>query len=1143
MTHIYPSGGNLSGRWTLPEVVFNIKNSGWIEFSGLDAFNSGSPCTQNFTACNPTVGPVVVDASTDALLCHSQSVYEGVQTIVPHPSGDPVPSPLTALIPKTGRSFLKLYPNGKPASGKLDPCPCNKTSVLDGGSDNAHTLATKDVSVWKPEIDIVCGSGNVTGVNYPINKFPTSSCFRYVQEYSGLYTFIEPTVQYSPSGWIFSHNIADTGLLVSYHATDRGETASPTLSNITNVARLNLANSGEIQFRWRRVYEDWTISETQIFLNGNFTVAGLTGCAGNVESGNSASGILFFQNTLGGSATVSGMTYTQRPNCADGTVEYYYEGVVPYDHPIWSNVTIDTAYTNALTAAGKYWTLKMIHAYSSGHWFAPDGTPSFFEPVGSNTQWNTYIPLHCNDVNSVPNYPFEYTDLHDNADLGARGNDDILYTANTNCSNLSLDAVTAGSPGSSQGGKTTYLNTNSSGIVLGFQNPMPTNLYRQKQLVTLVEYDPNAVWSAGRCLGATTSGCVPSGSVFSAPTGMSTILTGNTYYYNSHIDTSKQLNTGGTWVDHEFCYKMAGRCNIDNVIQVGSCGICAGLSYTAYCYGVGTHHGDADGDGISDFSEWASVSPTVYLEITQALSDFPTASAVPSGVGSAYTDGDTESGGTGYEWPDGTFIYGMSSDPSSAGNYCNESIGGEQQTFVRPYAVDLGTSSVYGENISKAGPQSCLKRAKELWEAAGSPSGARYDIAWYSANGYSDLPIHYDNGPIQETGVYPPTAPPFLYGDNRPGSMGGAAYKPFGEYYYTTSSCHAAIQKVHQYDSNQKLLSRDYGEYGWEDYPNFTGPLPVPHSASSDAEKGHVTVTPNVRSALYGQAWVQWYPHLLGLDARNYGGNRSDDAISGLPPEDICDVLDLIHETDNEKGCSELESIYGSGVVWTSGAYDAIDCGGSPPWDCGDGGFTKKCPDIPRICSTGSLNVPVEIGLNFTVSCREVDTSFYSLSPTEDIKFETLSTYSPSCNTAGLNLLSINSVNSYATDLTEEEWGVTIDIDRPYSSNEGIEAYNNDFPGKTTFSLWYAAQRWGNRAVPVISGVWYDASAAGVNDRYLITRQPSADALRDWTCRNLRFASKTGTGASSVLSFSWPFNDLYFGYCSGTDIPINLVPC
>jgi hypothetical protein len=186
----------------------------------------------------------------------------------------------------------------------------------------------------------------------------------------------------------------------------------------------------------------------------------------------------------------------------------------------------------------------------------------------------------------------------------------------------------------------------------------------------------------------------------------------------------------------------------------------------------------------------------------------------------------------------------------------------------------------------------------------------------------------------------------------------------------------------------------------------------------------------------------------------------------------------------------------------------------------------------------------MEVGLNFTVSCREADTSFYSLSPTtEDIKFEALSTYSPSCNTAGLNLLSINSVNSYSTDLTEEEWGVTIDIDRPYSSTEGEEAYNNDFPGKTTFSLWYAAQRWGNRAVPVISGVWYDASTAGVNDRYLITRQPSADALRDWTCNNLRFASKTGSGASAVLSFSWPFNDLYFGYCSGTDIPINLVPC
>ena len=42
---------------------------------------------------------------------------------------------------------------------------------------------------------------------------------------------------------------------------------------------------------------------------------------GNVESGNSASAYCFFKTTLGGSATVSGMTYTQRPNCADGTVD------------------------------------------------------------------------------------------------------------------------------------------------------------------------------------------------------------------------------------------------------------------------------------------------------------------------------------------------------------------------------------------------------------------------------------------------------------------------------------------------------------------------------------------------------------------------------------------------------------------------------------------------------------------------------------------------------------------------------------------------------------------------------------------------------------------------------------------------------
>ena len=69
---------------------------------------------------------------------------------------------------------------------------------------------------------------------------------------------------------------------------------------------------------------------------------------------------------------------------------------------------------------------------------------------------------------------------------------------------------------------------------------------------------------------------------------------------------------------------MAGRCNIDNVIQVGSCGLCAGLSYTAYCYGIGSHHTDSDGMALVILVN-GLVFLRLLLKITQALSDFPTA--------------------------------------------------------------------------------------------------------------------------------------------------------------------------------------------------------------------------------------------------------------------------------------------------------------------------------------------------------------------------------------------------------------------------------------------------------------------------------------------------------------------------------------
>lgn len=293
---------------------------------------------------------------------------------------------------------------------------------------------------------------------------------------------------------------------------------------------------------------------------------------------------------------------------------------------------------------------------------------------------------------------------------------------------------------------------------------------------------------------------------------------------------------------------------------------------------------------------------------------------------------------------------------------------------------------------------------------------------------------------------------------------------------------------------------------------------------------------------------IIWWPSLLDLDPASYGEDPEATPllsrypegyhIEGPPPSSIISIIDTIHKSDWGVACNNYAALYSgwipvsggsSAIYFLEDAYFNFSTKGLKPLSIDD-----TCLECLK-CSSNS-GTPITLDVLFTNTCREPDPTLYSLNFGE-IEYVTLSTCGQ-CSFAGLNVYDITDASGYNTNLAESEWGVQIDIDRPCNTIEAEAGY----PGKETFSLYFSA-RYGNRAVPVISGVWYDTSVYSSSDVFLITRQDSPDKLRAWTCRYLRFASKTGDGEGATLSYSWPYNDLYWSYCTGTDIPLNLVPC
>ena len=246
-------------------------------------------------------------------------------------------------------------------------------------------------------------------------------------------------------------------------------------------------------------------------------------------------------------------------------------------------------------------------------------------------------------------------------------------------------------------------------------------------------------------------------------------------------------------------------------------------------------------------------------------------------------------------------------------------------------------------------------------------------------------------------------------------------------------------------------------------------------------------------------------------------------------------IIEQVAAATDKTTCEALQATYTAYTInWTPG-----ECCGTNFYTITNADpiiseFSAPCFQYTGVCPICSENIIFSgyYEMNMLDICREPDPTAYTLNVGE-IEYVTLADCGQ-CTFAGLNIYDITDANSYETSLDPSEWGVPIDIDSPC---------DNRYVDKDTFTLYFPA-RYGNSAVPVISGVWYDTSIYGSQDVFKITTQNSPEELRLWTCRYLRFASKNGTGSSATLTYNWPYNDLYWSYCeASTDVPINLVPC
>lgn len=242
----------------------------------------------------------------------------------------------------------------------------------------------------------------------------------------------------------------------------------------------------------------------------------------------------------------------------------------------------------------------------------------------------------------------------------------------------------------------------------------------------------------------------------------------------------------------------------------------------------------------------------------------------------------------------------------------------------------------------------------------------------------------------------------------------------------------------------------------------------------------------------------------------------------------------------NTGGTLEIEW---NGAGWDyDWRYSVNDCGGGTGIGCDGGTLALNAPlqvryrrgyddfitretqywIVAENCDfgAGAYSNDVTLSVAFHPTCRPPETGTYC-----------------NCIDGSYNVIDISTLDTYNAP---QESGVDC-CGKPID----IDVNCGNVGSMTSWVLYYAPY---TNTVPVISGVAYDTinitDGAGVEVIELRTFSTQSEA-RTWVCNYLKFATVGNNWPTDPndLEYNWPYNDLYFNACAGTEGSINLVPC
>ena len=172
--------------------------------------------------------------------------------------------------------------------------------------------------------------------------------------------------------------------------------------------------------------------------------------------------------------------------------------------------------------------------------------------------------------------------------------------------------------------------------------------------------------------------------------------------------------------------------------------------------------------------------------------------------------------------------------------------------------------------------------------------------------------------------------------------------------------------------------------------------------------------------------------------------------------------------------------------------------------------------DVAQICDVVASTLLLDI--TFEPTCRPPATGIFC-----------------NCVDESYNVIDLNTLDTYDAPVVSGCSGVPIDIDTDCG----------DVSSVTTWKMYYAPYE---NTVPVIDFVAYDTTNIpddpGV-EVVLIGEFATQEEARSFTCTRLRFGTIGAgwPGDPNDIEYDWPYNDLYFNACGGTEGSINLIPC